>query len=441
MFAATRNGDLDRNFGIDGVQIVDFGAQSVAFGLAIAPDGKIVLGGTIDGGMATSGDFGVARLNVDGSIDNSFSFDGRTTVVVGAGASYDQTLNTIVQADGKIVVVGDAFLTEGSLATSDMALARFNTDGSLDNTFSGDGKAFVDFGLSATPNDRALDAVQLPDGKLIVVGSADVTDEGTDFAVVKLNVDGTRDTSFDGDGRVTFHFDLDPTYLNETASSVAIDASGHILVAGIAEKTKFSYDFAVARLLPNGQLDANFSGDGRATFAFDIGGNLDDEALELIVAPDGSIFLTGVATDAGYDAAVIKLLPDGSLDTSFGGDGKVTVPFDLGDENQDIFYGAALQPDGALVLAGYVEVAAPNNSDIAFVRLLSNGDLDPTFGLAGKSIIPLDIDGDLQDAATRIRYSNGAMIFSGAVTISGHLSFLSGRILVDVLFSDDFEQQ
>lgn len=437
--AATRNGDLDPNFGSDGIQIVDFGVTSVAFGLAVAPDGKIVLGGNVDGGPATSQDFGAARLNPDGSIDTSFSFDGRTTAVVGAGASYDQSLNTIVQVDGKIVVIGEAKPTEGVGATSDMALVRFNVDGSLDTTFSGDGKAFIDFDLSATPDDRALDAVQLPDGKLIVVGSVDVTDEGTDFGIVKLNVDGTRDTSFDGDGRVTVRFDLDPTFRDEIASSVAIDGSGRILVSGIAEKTEFSNDFAIARLLPNGQLDANFNGDGRATFAFDVGGNLDDEVLELIVAPDESIFLTGVATDTGFDAAVAKLLPDGSLDSSFGGDGRVTVPFDLGVDNNDIFYGAALQPDGSLILAGFVQVAAPNNTDIAFVRLLANGDLDPGFGLAGKSIIPLDIGGDLQDAATRVRYSDGAMIFGGAVNIGGYLSFLSGRVLIDVLFSDGFE--
>lgn len=321
-----------------------------------------------------------------------------------------------------------------------MALVRFNTDGSLDSTFSGDGKAFIDFGLSAMPNDRAQDAVQLPNGKLIAVGSASVTDEGTDFAVVKLNVDGARDTSFDGDGRATVRFNLSSTHRDETASSVAIDGSGRILVAGIAEKTESSHDFAVARLLPNGQLDANFSGDGRATFAFDIGGNLDDGALELIVAPNESIFLTGAATDAGYDAAVVKLLPDGSPDTSFGGDGRVTVPFDLGDSNNDIFYGAALQPDGALVMAGSVQAAAPNNSDIAFVRLLPNGDLDPGFGRAGKSIIALDVGGNLHDAATRVRYSDGVIVFGGAVDIGEYRSFLSGRVLIDVLFSGDFEQ-
>lgn len=436
--AATRNGDLDRNFGIDGVQIVDFDTRSVVFGLAIAPDGRIVLGGTVDAGLATSQDFAAARLLADGSIDASFSFDGRTTVAVGAGAVYDQVFNALVQSDGKIVLIGDAALSDAPGATTDIALVRLNVDGNLDTSFSGDGKAFVDFGLSATPHDRALDAVQLPDGKLIVVGSAEITGEDTDFAVVKLNVDGSRDTTFDGDGRVTIRFDLDPTYRTETASSVAVDRNGRILVAGAAEKSEGSFDFAVARLLPNGQLDNNFGGDGRVTIAFDIGGNLDDQTLEMLVAPDDSVYLTGAATDEGYDAGVAKLLPDGTLDTGFGGDGRVTVPFDFGGNNLDIFYGAALQPDGALVLAGYIEVD-DSNSDMAFVRLLPDGELDPDFGFAGKSVIALDIGGDMVDAATRIRYSNGAMVFGGAVDIGGYLSFLSGRLLTDVLFADGFD--
>lgn len=435
--AASRNGDLDPGFGVQGVQVVDFGAQSLAIGLAIAPDGGIVIAGGVDGGIATDQDFGVARLTPGGSPDTGFSFDGRTTVAVGAGAVFDQAFNVLVQDDGRIVVIGDAAQAAGPGMATDMALVRLNPDGTLDTGFSGDGKAFVDFGLDASPADRALDAVQLPDGKLIVVGSATVSGEGLDFAVAKLNADGSRDTSFDNDGRLTIRFDLSPAFRDELASSVAVDGNGRILVAGIAEKADNSYDFAVARLLPNGQLDGNFSGDGRATVAFDIAGNLDDQLLEMLLAPDGSIFLTGAATDEGYDTAVARLQPDGTLDPGFGGDGRVTVPFDLGGGNSDVFYGAALQPDGALVLAGFVDVG-PSNDDLAFVRLLPDGALDPAFGLGGKSVVALDLAGDLVDAALRVRFSNGAMVFSGATSIGGYLSFLSGRLLVDVLFSDGF---
>ncbi len=435
--AASRNGDLDRTFGEGGIQIIDFGSESAAYALAIAPDGKIVLGGSVHGG-STANDFGAARLHANGAIDTSFSFDGRTTVVVAPGAGHELPFNGVVQSDGKIVLVGDAPVSAAPDATTDIAVVRFNVDGTLDTTFSGDGIALIDFGSNG--NDRALDVALLPDGKLILVGSTAAAGEGLDFAVVKLNIDGSRDTTFDTDGRQNIRFNLDPDFPDEIASSVAIDANGRILVAGAVGKGSVnSHDFGIARLMPNGQLDLNFDGDGRRTIAFDIGGNLDDQVLEMLVAPDGAIFLTGAATDAGYDAAVVKLFPDGSLDPGFGTGGRVTVPFDLGSSNTDVFYGAALQPDGALVLSGYVQISAPNNADLAFVRLLPNGQLDPSFGLIGKSVVSLDLGGSLLDAAIRSRYSNGALIFAGAVDTGSHINFLAGKVLLDVLFADGYE--
>lgn len=437
---ATRNGDLDRNFGEDGIRLVDFGASATAFGLAVDDGGRIVLGGMADGGAATGTDFAVARVLPDGTLDTAFSFDGRTTVAVGPGNTAELPFNTLIQSDGKVVVAGDMYNAVGGGGTQDMAIVRFNSNGTLDPTFSGDGIAQIDFALAAQPDDRALDVVQLPDGKLIVVGSAEVTGQDLDFAVVKLNTDGSRDTTFDGDGRLTIRFNLDEVHRKEIASAVGIDGSNRIVVGGIAAKgAAGSFDFAVARLLPSGQLDPNFSGDGRATVAFDLGGNLDDQLLELVMLDSGGMFITGVATDAGHDAAVAKLLPDGSLDTSFGGDGKVTVPFDLGGSNSDVFYGAALQPDGKLVLGGYVSRDA-GNTDMALIRLLPDGELDPDFGFAGKALIPLDLGGDLFDAAVRVRYSKGAIIVGG-VADTGYASFLAARVIVDVLFSDGYDAE
>lgn len=438
--AVAHDGDLDRSFGTNGITVIDFGATATALGLGVAPDGKIVLGGIVDGGVATGTDFAVARLTGDGQPDTGFSFDGKTTVAVGSGGAYDGAFNTIVQSDGKIVVIGEGPDTAVSSDDSDFKLVRLNTDGTLDTTFSGDGKAYVNFDLGGTNSDRALDAVQLPSGKLIVVGSAEVTGQGIDFAIAKLNIDGSRDTSFGIAGRVTLRFDLSATFLDEIASSVAIDAAGNILVAGIAHKSSTSdADFAIARLTPNGALDPNFGGDGRVTIAFDIGGNLDDEALELIVAPDGSIFVTGVATDNGYDFAAAKLFPDGTLDPSFGTGGKVTVPFDLGGSNNDVSYGSALQPDGKLVIAGFVPVSA-TDSDIALARLNANGSLDSTFGFAGKRTIALNLGGDLTDAAIRARIQGGYLVFGGATsTAPSILSFLAGRVVIDTIFDNGFE--
>ncbi|MBA8889886.1 putative delta-60 repeat protein [Dokdonella fugitiva] len=438
--ALAHDGDLDPTFGTGGYTIIDFGATAIAYGLALAPDGKIVLGGTVDGGAATGTDVAVARLSRDGHPDTSFSFDGKTTVAVGAGAATDTSFNTIVQADGKIVTIGDGPDTAVNGDDSDMEVVRFNLDGSLDTSFSGDGKAFINIDAGGTNNDRALDGVQLANGKLILVGNAEVTGQGTDFAIVRLNADGSRDTSFDGDGRVTLHFDLDPTFKDEVASSVAIDASGNILVAGIAPHgSQSNYDFAIARLTPSGALDPNFGGDGRVTVAFDIGGNLDDEPLELSIGPDGSIYLTGAVTDNGYDFAALKLLPDGTPDPTFGNGGKVTVPFDLGDTNSDPAYGAALQADGKLVLVGFAAVA-PGNSDIALARLTADGQLDPTFGFAGKQVIPLDLGGNLFDAAVRARIEDGYLVIGGVTTgAGGYTQFLAARIVIDTVFDDGFE--
>ncbi|MEO5624127.1 MAG: hypothetical protein ABIO74_01730 [Dokdonella sp.] len=438
--AIAHDGDLDHAFGTQGTTIIGFGTTATAYGLAIAPDGKIVLGGTVESGIATGTDFAVARLTRDGLPDTSFSFDGKTTVAVGSGAAYDFSFNTIVQSDGKIVMIGEGPDTGVSGDDSDFKLVRFNTDGTLDNTFSGDGKAYVNFDLGLTNADRALDGAQLANGKLIVVGTAEITGEDTDFAVARLNIDGSRDTSFDGDGRLTFHFDLDPTFKKEIASSVAIDAAGNILVAGVAEKgAANSFDMAIARLTPSGALDPNFGGDGRVTVAFDIGGTLDDEVLELIAAPDGSIFMTGVATDNGYDFAVVKLLPDGTPDPSYGNGGKVTIPFDLGGDNNDIPYGAALQADGKLVLVGFVPVSA-TDTDIGLARLDVNGQLDPSFGFAGKKVIGLNLAGDLFDAAVRGRIQDGYLVFGGVTrTATDVTSFLAGRVVIDTIFDNGFD--
>lgn len=436
--AGARDGDLDRSFGQDGVAIVDFGADTLATGLALDAEGRIVLGGTVESGGASGTDFAIARLTHDGAPDAGFSFDGRTTVAVGSGTALDGTYNTIVQSDGKIVVIGEGPDTDVSLDDSDFKLVRLNTDGTLDASFSGDGKAYVAFDLGGTNDDRALDAVQLPNGKLIVVGGAEVATDDTDIAVVRLNVDGSRDTSFDSDGRVTFSFGLDPAFPRDLASSVALDENGNLLVAGSAEKGgPIANDFAIARLTPAGALDPNFGGDGLVTIAFDLGDTLEDTVLELIVAPDGSIFATGGVKDSGYDFAAVKLLPDGTPDPDWGNGGKATVAFDLDGTNEDIAYGAVLQPDGKLVFTGF---AGQANIQVALARLDANGELDPGFGFAGKSVLALDVGGTLVDAAVRGRIQDGYLVFGGAsATDDGWNAFLAGRVVIDTVFDDGFD--
>jgi uncharacterized delta-60 repeat protein len=164
------NGSLDPTFSGDGKQTTNFGRFDGAGAMAIQPDGKIVAaGGALDG------DFGLARYKPNGALDPTFSGDGMQTTDFGGG--FDGARGVALQGDGKIVAAGCA--CPNDVNARDFALARYNPNGALDPTFSGDGKLTTDFGAS----DDAADAVALQtDGKIVAVGHGG---PGGDFALAR----------------------------------------------------------------------------------------------------------------------------------------------------------------------------------------------------------------------------------------------------------------
>jgi uncharacterized delta-60 repeat protein len=172
-----------------------------------------------------------------------------------------------------------------------------------------------------------------------VGGSTSATGVGAnDFAVLRLTSVGTVDMTFDGDGKQTVDFGFD-----DQATGIAIQPDGRIVLGGFIDGG--AANFAVARMDAGGTLDPSFDGDGRADTTF---GNA-DFARALALQDDGAIVLAGT-TDAGgtEDFAVARFLSDGTLDAAFSGDGRFTL--DLG--GQDRANALAIQPDGAYVLAG-----------------------------------------------------------------------------------------
>src|SRR5262249_32253745 len=160
-----------------------------AHAVAVQPDGKIVVAGsaTVSG---TGGDFALARYNADGSLDTTFSGDGKVTTDFALGL--DQVFGVAIQPDGKIVTAGSAYI--GTSTDRDFALARYNADGSLDTTFSGDGKMTTDFGQR---EDEAHGVAIQPDGKIVTAGSAHMdTNTSYDFAFARYDLDGSPDSSF-----------------------------------------------------------------------------------------------------------------------------------------------------------------------------------------------------------------------------------------------------
>ncbi|MCP4387141.1 MAG: DUF642 domain-containing protein, partial [Gammaproteobacteria bacterium] len=271
-------------------------------------------GFSVNDGTADSASTYTMTIDVT-SLNDAPSFlsptgDGIVTTATGSGA--DKGRAVTVQSDGKILVAG--YSHNGS--DYDFALTRYNADGTLDTSFGGgDGVATTAVGSA---DDYAQKVALQSDGKILVSGSSW---NGTDyeFAVVRYNADGTLDTSFDTDGKVT----VDLTAGDDDAYGMAVQDDGKILVSG----TDGNLDFTVVRINTDGSLDTSFDTDGIVTIDFPYGGS--DFGDQVFVQSDGKILLSGRAdASAGNaDFALARLNSDGSLDTSFGGgDGMVTTP-------------------------------------------------------------------------------------------------------------------
>src|SRR5262249_40491545 len=153
-------------------------------------------------------------------------------------------------------------------------------------------------------------------------------------------------------GKVRVAFDLGGDK-SDVANAIAIQADGKIVLAGSAVVAADNRDFAVARLNPNGTLDTTFSGDGRATVGFNLGARKEDGANAIAIQADGKIVLAGSAAredgNNQYDFAVARLNASGTLDTTFSGDGRATADFGAG---SDVAYALAIQADGKIVPVG-----------------------------------------------------------------------------------------
>ncbi len=198
--------------------------------MALQADGKVVAVGVAGG---VSADFALARYNPNGSLDTSFSGDGRQTTNFGG---VDHANGVALQGDGKIVAVGAA----GPFGAGDFALARYNPNGSLDPSFSGDGKQTTDFLFGGT--DAANGVVLQGNGKVVAAGFASGWTTGGDFALARYDSNGSLDTSFSSDGKVRSSFGG-----SDGASGVALQANGRILAVGSGRD--YPRDFALARYL------------------------------------------------------------------------------------------------------------------------------------------------------------------------------------------------
>ncbi len=392
--ATAASGDLDTSFDGDGYAITPIGSgYERAESVAIQDDGKIVAAGITDVSFA------VARYNANGSLDTSFDTDGKVATVVGDNAASIEAI--AIQEDGKILAVGSAFVTDNAY---DFALARYNPDGSLDASFDTDGIVLTNINGS----DVAVDVAIQSDDKIVVVG---VTGSNFDFVVARYNPNGSLDTSFDGDGLVFTTFPPNPA----SVRAVALQADGKIVVAGAVNST-----FTVARYLTGGTLDPDFGEDGFVIAP--VGAVSIPVAVE--VRGDGRIVVGGYASmpDTEYDYAVVRLLADGTLDSSFGDGGIATTAITT---DSDILEAMTINSSGQIVLAG------TKGDDVFFntvlVRLDPDGSPDAFFGTAGVVTLALTAADDF--ARSLAIQDDGAIVAVGQYDTGASVDFLAMRFI------------
>jgi uncharacterized delta-60 repeat protein len=438
------NNQPDVSFGGDGsVIVMNVAYPMVARTVAVQADGKIVIAGYRND---TPNSFLVARVTASGQPDPSFNGNGFAVVDMSVNGT-DQAEKVLIQPDGKIVVVGSAFLA----GDWDFAAARLNSDGSLDASFSGDGKATIGFG----GDDRCHNAALQADGKLILVGGTSGTFD-TDVAIARLHINGSLDNSFDGDGTVTTGFSssddayavaiqpwdlrivvagrggvvsryyssdgsLDNTFSQDGKLGVpfnVFDASatpgGKIMLAGMEYVSR---DAHALRLNANGSLDTEWEGDGDAIVDHDA---TDAEPPSLSLLPDGRVL---TVVPKGGDCWIARWWADGTTDSP----GRQAAAFDnitFPRGSQEVANDMAVLPDGKILLAGQVSTAGNTETDFALMRFLSDGQPDLAFGVNGRTELSL---GNYEIATAMVVQPDGKIVLVGTTGTGAAANFMIAR--------------
>jgi uncharacterized delta-60 repeat protein len=393
------DGALDNGFGTDGMVIKPgVGAKNneALDMIAYQGDGKFLVGGKSQH-EHTGWDFAITRHNADGSLDTTFGERGWVTTDFSfeheqpcdrLSASDDKIEAIAVQPDGKIIAVGDSYIDYyyGCAPTKvKFAMARYLPDGSLDENFGNGGKVLL-YEIA-----WAYDIVLQPDGKIVISG---MMGEEVGFTVYRFNPDGSPDVDFGTDGLWSWNpWGLPGFLYNMSLNAVALQPDGKIVAAG-AFNIGWPPEYVdlgrwtLLRVNPDGSLDTEFGNGGAAIFFGGAAGGADD----LVLQPDGKIVVTGRASDPGPPRidgfTLLRYLPDGTLDSTFGNGGVLYTS--IGDRGGGIGNSVALQSDGRILVAGYASLywVFPNGNtalqkDFALTRYNPDGSLDYTFGNGG----------------------------------------------------------
>ena len=389
-------GDLDPTFGAGGKALLPDSSGAAQYHVsadAVQTDRKIVLAGSVVNGSTSS--FLLERVNADGTPDASFGTNGIVTGPAGGASSL------LIQPDGKLLVGGPGAIpeTNGTLPGGPLYLARYNADGSPDSTFGVNGV----LGVKVTGQGAIESLALAPGGKILEAGpgtyqdpahAADTNYSAQVFFAARYNADGSVDNSFNGTGYVYRQVDqnLFPGLYNTVA--VTAQPDGKVVVG-----SGFKEDFAAWRFNADGSLDSSFGTGGMATTPFLFGSFADDNydwgaISRMLVQPDQKILVAGPADYADgvvHSWVLSRYNTNGSLDTSFGTRGILSVPLKgyggYPTETPFLPGGLALQSDGKILIGGTDPLSitypasslGPERGPFIVKRYLASGTADPSF--------------------------------------------------------------
>lgn len=321
----------------------------------------------LPGGAAPAVPAAVVRPPAPGRLDASFGSAGRVLTPVGPGDDYAS--GVAVQKDGRVVVAGRT----GNGPQADLALLRYDAAGRLDASFGQGGRVVTDVGTSF---DSASSVAVQPGGKILVGGNTSLPVAfrltRSDFVLLRYTPDGRPDPTFGQGGRVV----TDVAGSHDGANAMAVQPDGKILLVGSASNGQ-NDDIAVVRYTPDGRPDPTFGQGGKVVTPV---GRGNDVAFGVAVQPGGRVVVVGeTGQEGGTDFVLLRYLPDGRPDPTFGDGGRVITAFGPG---PDAIYGLALQPGGQVLVSG--STWNGEDYDIALARYGTDGRPDLTFGQGGR---------------------------------------------------------
>lgn len=392
----SQNYVLDNSFGSSGLVTTTFGPNlNYITSLELQTDGKILACGNYING--SSNYLVVSRFNTDGTLDNSFGTLGKVTTSI-SNNGITSLFKIKLQIDGKILIGGT---TGTTISTSDFILLRLNTDGSFDNSFGTNGMTITDIN---NKSNVAYSIEVQADHKILLAGRTDTASEFSNVAVIRYNSNGTLDTSFGNLGVVNLNIGNSNSQASiDNASCIKLQSNGKILLGGSSDATSAveQYNFTVIRLNTDGTLDNSFGNAGK--IITNTGGK--EEIISLNITTDDKIIAGGHLFDnSSTKICLAKYNIDGDLDTTFGVNGIVITSINMNDTN----YQTSLQSDGKILCIG------SSNNNFLMVRYNSNGTLDNSFNTIG--YVLTDFFGGMDVGYSLIIESDGSIVLGGGAT-------------------------